>query len=88
MCFESYPAPPGKELIGEEKEYNHAKIYWENKKDKTENDRLGTMSSCEWEVASIYMAFAFKKCKTTWDANGKPSFVSSLKNTAEQNKNN
>lgn len=52
VCFESYPAPPGKELIAEEAEYEHAKQFWHSKENKTERDRIGTMSTCEWEVAS------------------------------------
>ncbi|XP_013133687.1 PREDICTED: mRNA cap guanine-N7 methyltransferase isoform X2 [Papilio polytes] len=80
MCFETYPPPHGKELIGDEVEYEHAKVFWDSNNYKTENTRLGTMSTCEWEVATIYMAFAFKKCKTSWDANGKPQYSSASKN--------
>lgn len=49
-CFENYPATSEKELIGEEKEYDHAKKYYENMENK--NGSLGTMSQCEWDVAS------------------------------------
>ncbi|KAM3964812.1 RNA guanine-7 methyltransferase [Aphomia sociella] len=77
MCFESYPAPPGKDLIGEEAEYEHARRFYENLDKKNERDRIGTMSMCEWEVATVYMAFAFKKRKSTWDSNGKPVYTSS-----------
>lgn len=55
VCFESYPPPPEKELIADEAEYEHAKQFWEGKDNKTERDRIGTMSSCEWEVASKYL---------------------------------
>lgn len=54
ICFESYPAPPGKELIGEKGEYEHAHTYWEQIENKKENERIGTMSVSEWEVASMY----------------------------------
>lgn len=54
ICFESYPAPPGKELIGNEAEYDHARVFWEQMENKKEHDRIGTMSVCEWEVASKY----------------------------------
>lgn len=74
MCFESYPAPPGKELIGEDSDYEHAKKFFEQAEKKNENDRIGTMSKSEWEVATIYMAFAFKKLKNTWDSKGKPVY--------------
>lgn len=52
MCFESYPAPPGKELIADESEYEHAKERLESMENKTDHERLGTMSKSEWEVAS------------------------------------
>ncbi|KAI5632595.1 mRNA capping enzyme domain-containing protein [Phthorimaea operculella] len=52
MCFESYPAPPGKELIGEESDYEHAKAFLEKKESSNERDKIGTMSRSEWEVAS------------------------------------
>ncbi|CAK1602912.1 unnamed protein product [Parnassius mnemosyne] len=84
-CFENYPAPPGRELIAEEAEYKHAKTFWEDKSDKTEKSNLGTISSSEWEVATVYMAFVFRKCKTTWDANGKPTYVTSKVDLKKQN---
>ncbi|XP_028175636.1 mRNA cap guanine-N7 methyltransferase [Ostrinia furnacalis] len=87
ICFESYPAPPGKELIGDVAEYEHARKYWEELEDKKERDRIGTMSVCEWEVATIYMAFAFKKRKHVWDADGKPSYnISTDKSDCSNNK--
>lgn len=57
ICFESYPAPPGKELIGDAAEYEHAHKFWEELEDKKERDRIGTMSVCEWEVASMYTRY-------------------------------
>ncbi|XP_034825921.1 mRNA cap guanine-N7 methyltransferase [Maniola hyperantus] len=77
-CFEVYPALPGKELIGSESEYAHAKAYLDNMTNNSEGNTLGTMSTCEWEVAIIYLAFAFKKCKnTSWDSSGKPLYAAS-----------
>lgn len=55
ICFESYPAPPGKELIGDEPEYEHARVFLEDMEKRNERDRIGTMSRCEWEVASMYI---------------------------------
>ncbi|CAD0196010.1 unnamed protein product [Chrysodeixis includens] len=86
VCFESYPAPPGKELIAEEAEYEHAKQFWQSKENKTERDRIGTMSTSEWEVATVYMAFAFKKLKNTWDEHGKPVYTKS-KEESQSNRN-
>ncbi|EDW02837.1 mRNA cap guanine-N7 methyltransferase [Drosophila grimshawi] len=35
---------------------------------------LGTLSKSEWEATTLYLVCAFKKCKNSWDANGKPIF--------------
>ncbi|KAH8283674.1 hypothetical protein KR018_011654 [Drosophila ironensis] len=35
---------------------------------------LGTLSKSEWEAATLYLVCAFKKCKNSWDTNGKPVF--------------
>lgn len=53
-CFESYPPQSGKELIAGEEEYEHAKQFWDNKENKSDRDQIGTMSMCEWEVASRF----------------------------------
>lgn len=55
-CFETYPPGPDKSLMGDEAEYEHAKVYFENKDNANANerDKIGTMSKCEWEVASKY----------------------------------
>ncbi|XP_041988724.1 mRNA cap guanine-N7 methyltransferase isoform X2 [Aricia agestis] len=76
MCLESYPAPPGKTLIAEESDYKHAMEYLEKLEQRTENTHLGTMSLREWEAVTIYVAFAFRKCKnTSWTADGKPLYL-------------
>ncbi|KAH8375728.1 hypothetical protein KR093_003144 [Drosophila rubida] len=35
---------------------------------------VGTLSKSEWEATTLYLVCAFKKCKNSWDANGKPLF--------------
>ncbi|XP_017859118.1 PREDICTED: mRNA cap guanine-N7 methyltransferase [Drosophila arizonae] len=35
---------------------------------------VGTLSKAEWEATTLYLVCAFKKCKNSWDANGKPVF--------------
>ncbi|KAH8249003.1 hypothetical protein KR032_005035 [Drosophila birchii] len=35
---------------------------------------VGTLSKSEWEATTLYLVCAFKKCKNTWDTNGKPIF--------------
>lgn len=56
-CFESYPPEPGKTLMADEAEYEHAKIFLDNKDYDNERDKIGTMSKCEWEVASKCLTF-------------------------------
>ncbi|XP_037938333.1 mRNA cap guanine-N7 methyltransferase [Teleopsis dalmanni] len=34
----------------------------------------GTLSKSEWEATTLYLVCAFKKCKNTWDSEGKPVF--------------
>ncbi|XP_023951484.2 mRNA cap guanine-N7 methyltransferase [Bicyclus anynana] len=85
-CFEVYPPVSGKALLGSESEYGHAKAYSESMTSNGNSESLGTMSSCEWEVATIYLVFAFKKCKNTWDANGKPLYITSDKETSTSGK--
>ncbi|CAH2231748.1 mRNA cap guanine-N7 methyltransferase [Pararge aegeria] len=85
-CFEVYPSVSGKELLGNESEYSHAKEFSENMTNNGNTNPLGTMSSCEWEVATIYLAFVFKKCKNTWDSNGKPLYITSNNQQTSSNK--
>lgn len=66
ICFESYPAPPGKVLIGEESDYEHARTFWETRGKKEERDTLGTMSCCEWEVASKFTFSLLWQTHTIW----------------------
>ncbi|EDW63661.1 mRNA cap guanine-N7 methyltransferase [Drosophila virilis] len=35
---------------------------------------VGTLSKSEWEATTLYLVCAFKKCKNSWDAKGKPLF--------------
>lgn len=76
QALESYPAPRGSSLLGNEDDYIHAKEYL----GKYNNDKnnafktVGTLSKAEWEAISIYLVCAFEKCKTTWDAEGKPVY--------------
>lgn len=74
ICFETYPAPEGENLIGKVFEYEHARRHLDDKAKNPSKGCIGTMSFCEWEAATIYMAFAFKKKKNTWDLNGKPVY--------------
>lgn len=57
VCFESYPAPPGTELLGSESEYEHAKTFLDKMDTKNGNNRIGTMSRCEWEAASMHFSY-------------------------------
>ncbi|VVD02363.1 mRNA cap guanine-N7 methyltransferase [Leptidea sinapis] len=69
--LESYPAPPGKELLGdEETDYDHVKTFLEDEHRKNQNHKVGTMAKSQWEVANIYMVFAMQKLKKTNVENG------------------
>ncbi|XP_067640895.1 mRNA cap guanine-N7 methyltransferase [Eurosta solidaginis] len=35
---------------------------------------VGTLSKSEWEATTLYLVCAFRKCKNTWDNEGKPVF--------------
>ncbi|XP_004521012.2 mRNA cap guanine-N7 methyltransferase [Ceratitis capitata] len=35
---------------------------------------VGTLSKSEWEATTLYLVSAFRKCKNTWDNEGKPVF--------------
>lgn len=71
QSLETYPAMDNMALLGtNEYDYQHAKDYLKNKKEQ----KVGTLSKTEWEAVSLYLTFAFRKVKSTWDANGKPQY--------------
>lgn len=71
QSLETYPAMDSMSLLGtNEDDYQHAKDYLKNKNDQ----KVGTLSKTEWEAVSLYLTFAFRKVKSTWDANGKPQY--------------
>uniref|UniRef100_A0A1B6MB57 mRNA cap guanine-N(7) methyltransferase n=1 Tax=Graphocephala atropunctata TaxID=36148 RepID=A0A1B6MB57_9HEMI len=71
QAFETYPSFEGNPLNGEEDEYTHAKEFIEKEK----CERVGTLSKPEWEAASLYMVFAFRKMKAvTMDREGRPVY--------------
>lgn len=59
QALETYPpAEEDTKLIGNEKEdYDHAKDYLEKHKTK----QIGTLSKPEWQAATLYLVFAFRK---------------------------
>ena len=57
LIFQQYPATTGQLAGGSESQYKSAKDYV----DKKGNRRVGTLSADEWEVAGLYIAFAFEK---------------------------
>jgi len=57
-ALETYPAPTSKTLLGgSESQYKSACDYLERKS----CSQVGTLSADEWEVAGLYVAFAFEK---------------------------
>lgn len=75
-CFETYPPQAGTNLMSAKAEdYGHVEKFLEaSGKGKDKHFRVGTMTKSEWEASSIYLVFAFKKLKTSWDADGKPVY--------------
>jgi len=58
-ALEQYPASEGRQLTGgSESQYKSAKDYVDK---KGGDRRVGTLSADEWEVAGLYIAFAFEK---------------------------
>lgn len=68
-ALEQYPATSGQLAGGSESQYKSAKDYV----DKKGNRRVGTLSADEWEVAGLYLAFAFEKVDPLRDEKVKPS---------------
>ncbi len=61
-ALETYPAPEGKGLVGRDKadeNYASAKAFL----DTQQVGSVGTLSKDEWEAATLYVIFAFKKMK-------------------------
>lgn len=56
-ALEQYPASSGQQAGGSESQYKAAKDHVDKKGSK----RVGTLSADEWEVAGLYIAFAFEK---------------------------
>lgn len=71
QAFETYPASHGSTMSGNTKDYEHAEEYIKDRK----VHHVGTLSRPEWEAASLYLAFAFRKVKVEWNAEGKPVYV-------------
>lgn len=74
QAFETYPPYHETPLLGDpEQDYQHAVRYMQNL--PANHRKIGTLSQSEWEVASLYAIFAFRKMKTIWNSEGKPEYV-------------
>lgn len=75
--LETYPAYNRNDLTSsDEIDYEHAKLFLESKGGNSKNyNKVGTLSKQEWEAASLYMVFAFRKMKKTWNASGEAEYV-------------
>jgi mRNA (guanine-N7-)-methyltransferase len=62
-ALESYPSSSGQQAGGSESQYKSAKDYV----DKKGKGKVGTLSADEWEVAGLYIAFAFEKMESPKD---------------------
>nr|XP_036217977.1 mRNA cap guanine-N7 methyltransferase [Bactrocera oleae] len=55
---------------GKDPEFQHLQTYFKGGSSKS----VGTLSQSEWEATTLYLVCAFRKCKNTWDSEGKPVF--------------
>ncbi|XP_053949497.1 mRNA cap guanine-N7 methyltransferase [Anastrepha ludens] len=55
---------------GKDPEFQHLKSLTRSSPSKA----VGTLSKSEWEATTLYLVCAFRKCKNTWDNEGKPVF--------------
>lgn len=60
QALETYPPFPDQTLMGPISQYEHAEQYV---KEKESSSRVGTLSTAEWEAATLYLTFVFKKEK-------------------------
>lgn len=73
QALETYPPYRQNDLVAStDDEYLHAKNYIGTNYGRLKN--IGTLSKSEWEATTLYLVCAFKKCKNTWDAEGKPLY--------------
>ncbi|XP_013111340.2 mRNA cap guanine-N7 methyltransferase [Stomoxys calcitrans] len=56
--------------IGNDEQYEHIRRYIKGNTSRS----YGSLSKSEWEATTLYLVCAFRKCKNTWDAQGKPVF--------------
>lgn len=61
QALETYPPFSDQSLMGPLSEYQHGDIFL---KSNTQCTRLGTLSSAEWEAATLYLIFVFKKASS------------------------
>uniref|UniRef100_A0A182PN07 mRNA cap guanine-N(7) methyltransferase n=1 Tax=Anopheles epiroticus TaxID=199890 RepID=A0A182PN07_9DIPT len=77
QALEAYPPPHGRfngnEQRKEPEQYQHVEEY-ARQQSSHYPPRVGTLSQKEWEAATLYLFFAFKKMKTSYDANGMPVY--------------
>ncbi|XP_005187370.2 mRNA cap guanine-N7 methyltransferase [Musca domestica] len=56
--------------VGNDEQYEHIKRYCKGNTGRP----YGSLSKSEWEATTLYLVCAFRKCKNTWDSQGKPVF--------------
>uniref|UniRef100_A0A1B6DGR4 mRNA cap guanine-N(7) methyltransferase n=1 Tax=Clastoptera arizonana TaxID=38151 RepID=A0A1B6DGR4_9HEMI len=80
QALETYPPNEQNILHGKYEEYKEAEEFI--KKQGARN--VGTLSQSEWDAASLYLVFAFRKLKPkSWDEKGKPIFQLDTTNRPE-----
>ncbi|XP_075154804.1 RNA guanine-7 methyltransferase [Haematobia irritans] len=56
--------------VGDDEQYEHIKRAVKGSTGRS----YGSLSKSEWEATTLYLVCAFRKCRNTWDAQGKPVF--------------
>ena len=75
QALETYPPYHETPLLGNAtQDYQHAIQYMQN---LPGHRKIGTLSQAEWEVISLYAAFAFQKVKTARNSEGKSEHAKS-----------
>nr|CAD7460200.1 unnamed protein product [Timema tahoe] len=72
QALETYPPFHDSPLLSKDPDdYEHVQQYMQR---STGHRKVGTLSRAEWEAASLYLVFAFRKRKVSWNAEGKPEY--------------
>ncbi|XP_059618402.1 mRNA cap guanine-N7 methyltransferase [Phlebotomus argentipes] len=77
QALETYPAfREGNLNSSTPHDYSHAQDFMDRVATHGRGPKkIGTLSKSEWEAASLYLVFAFRKMKKVWNKEGKPEYI-------------